>query len=476
MELVRDKTKKDTYMCNTLLKMFKRGELRKDHPLQRKAGQWKTETRDGLIVTVIQQEDFDSIKICEQLNENGVTLWLIDGLQRLTTLDSYRNGLFRLGKSIENPIVYYQVARKNGSGEFEKDRNGNYIYDLVAYDLRGKSYKDLPDEIRERFDNYPIDVVKHLNCTDDEVGYHMRRYNRQTSMNSNQNGVTYMDSVAKYVKNIAGNKFFMEGNYTETEKRKGVIDRVISDSIMAMFHLDEWQKQPKKIGLFLNKNASENEFSILDENLNRLEKIVDDTTKKLFNTKNSFIWFAVYNNFLKLELNDIEFSKFLHAFIETLCKEKIEEFDGMSFKEYDKNKSTKDKKVVKAKINAITSLMYKYFGKEKMEDKEEVNVLRFCQENMNEDINRDDIDLYDIAFDDYTIEVDNDSKLLDKKNRPSFIALVAYAFKEELDMYLPAWMSEYFMTHNSYNIDQVKNYYDMKNDFDLYVKTKKSAA
>ena len=40
MELVRDKTKHDTYMNSTLQNMFKRGELRRDHPQQRKADQW----------------------------------------------------------------------------------------------------------------------------------------------------------------------------------------------------------------------------------------------------------------------------------------------------------------------------------------------------------------------------------------------------------------------------------------------------
>ena len=82
----RDKTKKDTYMCATLLNMFSRRELRKNHPQQRKADKWKSDARDGFIATAIKHEDVDSIKICEQLVDGKVILWLIDGLQRLSLI------------------------------------------------------------------------------------------------------------------------------------------------------------------------------------------------------------------------------------------------------------------------------------------------------------------------------------------------------------------------------------------------------
>ena len=95
--LGRDKTKKDTYMVKTLLNMFKRKQLNKNHPLQRKADQWTDEAKSGLVATVIKGEDVDSIKICEQiLSSTEFILWLIDGLQRLTVLESYCNNAFKI--------------------------------------------------------------------------------------------------------------------------------------------------------------------------------------------------------------------------------------------------------------------------------------------------------------------------------------------------------------------------------------------
>ena len=89
MELLRDKIKRDTYMVSKLCNMIARGDLRDNHPQQRKSGQWSKETRDNFIVTVIKNEDFDPIKICEQLTDKGIVLWLIDGLQRSTTIENY---------------------------------------------------------------------------------------------------------------------------------------------------------------------------------------------------------------------------------------------------------------------------------------------------------------------------------------------------------------------------------------------------
>ena len=165
--LGRDKTKKDTYMVKTLLNMFKRKQLNKNHPLQRKADQWTDEAKSGLVATVIKGEDVDSIKICEQiLSSTEFILWLIDGLQRLTVLESYRNNAFKIGKSLEMPYVYYQ--KENDDGEME----------TIKYDLRGRYFEDLPEELQDAFDSYAIDVVKHLDCSDDEVAYIIGRYNR----------------------------------------------------------------------------------------------------------------------------------------------------------------------------------------------------------------------------------------------------------------------------------------------------------
>ena len=80
----RDKTQKKTYMLKDILEKFEAGTFDKNHPLQRRSGRWPKDYKSGLITTVLRNEDFDPIKLCEQIFDDSFKLWLIDGLQRLT--------------------------------------------------------------------------------------------------------------------------------------------------------------------------------------------------------------------------------------------------------------------------------------------------------------------------------------------------------------------------------------------------------
>lgn len=456
--LGRDKTKKDTYMVKTLLNMFKRKQLNKNHPLQRKADQWTDEAKSGLVATVIKGEDIDSIKICEQiLSSTEFILWLIDGLQRLTVLESYRNNAFKIGKSLEMPYVYYQ--KENEDGEME----------TIKYDLRGRHFDDLPEELQDAFDSYAIDVVKHLDCSDEEVAYHIGRYNRQTSMNTNQKNILPMYKVAGFIKKISDNNVFFEecGAYTEIEIRKGVVDRVVSESIMTMFHLDNWNKG-KAMSKFLNENAMQKEFEIFESELDRLYKIIEKkTTGKLFNSKNSFIWFAAFHKFTRYGVDDLKFKDFLIAFQNGLHSKTFEEYDNYSFDTYENNKSTKDKKVVLAKLDMLDKLMREYLHIEEVEsDKnEDASVLNFVKENVNPNVTEEDMKDYEEFYeDDLKIEVDNSSKLLEEPNTKSMLALIAYVMNSNIKLNtFKKWLVDFFTKNNTYNTNQTENYMYMRN-------------
>lgn len=461
----RDKTKKDTYMLKTLLNMFKRKQIDKNHPLQRKPDQWTDEAKSGLVATIIKGEDVDSIKICEQiLNSVEFILWLIDGLQRLTVLEEFRNNAFKIGKALEMPFVYYQKENKNGEME------------TIEYDLRGKFFKDLPEELQDAYDSYAIDVVKHLDCTDEEVAYHIGRYNRQTSMNTNQKNILPMYKVAKFIKIISDNNVFFKecSTCTEIEKRKGVIDRVVSESIMTMFHLDRWAKG-KTMSKYLNENASEEEFKIFEDELNRLSKIVDKkTTGQLFNSKNSFIWFTVFHKFTSYEISDDRFRDFLIAFQDNLHTKTFNEYDNESFDTYDSNRSTKDKKVVLAKLDMLDKLMREYLHIEDTEIIVSAEELEITNEDFIskvvdipiEDV-KQDMSFYETTLDDMETETIKDgSKLLDVANRLSLLAMVAYSYKNDVD--IEEWLKDYAANNNMYIKDQKKNFLIMVESLKQY--------
>lgn len=505
-------------MVIKIFNMLKRGDLRIDHPLQRKPNQFDIKTRDGLIATIIKDEDMDSIKICEQLGENGVTLWLIDGLQRLTTIQMYRNGVFKLGRSIEFPIIKYQLAKKDKSGRLIKNKDGELEYDIVEYDLRGKGYADLSEELKEMIDNYKINIVKHLDCTDEEVGYHIRRYNRQVPMNTSQNSITYMDNTAGYVKDITINsRFFKDcGYYTENERRKNILDKIVIESIMTMFHLDHWQKNANKLGSYVNSNARKEEFEIFKNNLHRLERIIT-APNKLFNSKNSFIWFALFYRFTKLGMDDVKFKNFLDEFLNSLHSRQI---DGTSFDELNQNRATKDKSVVMKKLDILEKLMLEYlhinreeiyseftvrneelkkyihefnrtdFGKflnirndnDKIrvavqslmmicgeKDLSDRAVLAFINTWHGEKEMMEDTLFYTCVLNDWSLNIDHSSDFFHRQNTAVLIGVVSYAYKKEYDDDICIeWLDKFIQLGKTSGADLLENYQIMTTDLDNY--------
>lgn len=369
MELLRDKIKRDTYMVSKLCNMIARGDLRDNHPQQRKSGQWNKETRDNFIVTVIKNEDFDPIKICEQLTEKGVVLWLIDGLQRSTTIENFKAGRFKLGRNINPSSVEYQEATR--------DEEGNITYQNVTYDLRGKAYKDLPEKLKEDFDNCPVDVVKHLDCTDEEVGRHIVRYNSGRPMVAAQKISAYMHNTAKHVKKLAGHAFFNDcANYSENADRNGTVDKVVSEVVMGLNFFGFWNKNAQKIGTYLNNNATKEMFDKFEEYLDRLLEVITPETGKLFTPKNALLWFMLFDRFDKSGMSDDKFQLFLENY-EELKKVKVEvqheyevvngsgeKTNVLSFAELDVCKSTKDKGIIEDKLHILETVMNEFLQEE----------------------------------------------------------------------------------------------------------------
>lgn len=482
MELLRDKIKRDTYMVSKLSGMINRGDLKENHPQQRKSGQWDNATRDNFIVTVIKNEDFDPIKICEQLTKEGVVLWLIDGLQRSTTIANYKSGKFALGKKIDPCVIEYQ--------ETVKDENGNTTYQNVTYDLRGKAYKDLPEKLKEEFDNCPVNVVKHLDCTDEEVGRHIVRYNSGRPMVVAQKISAYMYNTAKYVKKLSGHAFFNDcANYSSTADKNGTVDKVVSETIMGLNFFDVWNKDARKIGKHLNDNATEDMFNCFENYLDRLLEVITPETGKLFSSKNALIWFMLFDKFTKKGLPDNKFQLFLENYEEfkrikvkvsheyMLIKGSGEYTDTLSFAELDGCKSTKDKGVMEDKIYILETVMNDFLhnsNEDSIEtldhEDEDIKAIDIINEYTEASVDSEDVELYEMMTNDFSESIEDiNSEFLSEKNRPSFVALVWYADLIGKSQLLNEWLPV-FEKEKKIIVDQKKNFLHMKNDFEQYLK------
>ena len=398
---------------------------------------------DGLAVTILNDDYIPPLILAEE--ESGKTV-IVDGGSRTAAFMMIRYGNHKIKPSVENPIIKYK--------KMEKDDNNKVIWSDAEFDIRNKTYEQFPKELQKKFDEYQVETVIH-ECDAETVSMYLRRYNVHTGMNANQKMFIYLPKFADHIRNIAGRNFFINNcDINDNEKEKGMLERVIAETVMSMFHFDKWNKNGKKIATYLNENASEDQFNKLDSNLERLENIITKETKTLFNSKDCFIWLTLFEKFTQFGLDDAKFGEFLNAFVDDLKDKPV---DGKLFYTADEKGSTKDKSVVVDKLHILETLM-----KEFLHIEAPITPESFIAEMVGLPIEKVEpvMEVYEETLDgleDNTIR--DGSKLLDDANRLSLLAMVAYSYKNDID--LDDWLEDYAANNNMYYPDQRKNYLHM---------------
>lgn len=208
------------------------------------------------------------------------------------------------------------------------------------------------------------------------------------------------------------------------------------------------------------ESSSKNEFDKLNDNLNRLELIYDDSFKGVFTVKDSFIWFTLFDRFTALNLPDTRFSGFIKEFNNVLSKKEI---DGKAFFEIDRKRSTKDKTVIVEKLKILEALMHEYLRNHSLSLETEA----FIADVLDIDIEKvkEEMEVYNETLDDLADKTIKDgSKLLDGENRMSLLAMVAYSYEKDVD--LDEWLTEYAEKNNRYFPDQRKNFLYMRSELE----------
>lgn len=239
------------------------------------------------------------------------------------------------------------------------------------------------------------------------------------------------------------------------------------ETVICMFHMDNWKKG-KQIGEYLNKHSSMEQFEVLNQEIGQLEKIMTDDLYSVFTAKDSFIWFTLFHRFTYAGLENEKFAEFLAAYQKELHAKEV---NGMLFETVDKGKGTKDKTVILNKLMILETLMCEYLHIEK-EDLEEVNLLEFVRENVNPDAVQEDIELYKDMLRDFIEKAERGSRLFDKYNQPSLVAVIAYVCKN--DIKLDDWIMDFFAGNETYIRNQEENYLFMKYDLEDFIKLKKA--
>ena len=446
--------RKQVYTMEQYTKNVREGYITNDADTQRNPA-WKPIV-DGLAVTILTDDYISPIILAEE--ESG-QIHIVDGGSRTAAFKMIRFGNHKIKSSVENPIIPYK--------KLVKDENGKTKFEDAEFDIRNKTFEQFPKELQKKFDEYQIDTVIHENCNKEKIAMYMVRYNTRKNFTANQKQFLYVPKFAEQIRDITSKEFFLNKcNIKDSEKEGGILERIAYESVMITNFLDKWNKTSNKNPLYINENATDEQFKKLNDNITRLENIVTDDTKSLFNAKDSFIWFALFDKFTQTGFDDVEFGRFLNAFVNGLRNKEV---DGKQFDRVDDTGSTKDKANIVAKLHILETLMREYLH---IEDNDElVNEEEFISEIVDLPIEsvKEDMDFYEKTLTDLENNTIRDgSKLLEVANHLSLLAMVAYSYKHDID--LEDWMTEFAAKNNTYIKDTKRNFYIMVDDLKKYNK------
>ncbi len=230
----------------------------------------------------------------------------------------------------------------------------------MKYDIRNKTYNQLPEELKDRFNGYQIEVAIHQDCDITEISKLVRKYNNHTAMNQAQRAFTYVDNFAQEIREITENRFFLDV-YTcnRNDRKNGTLERIVGDMVLLCNYPDQYRKDSKAAFKWLNENGTISDFNSLNDLLTRLTTSIEATKeiRTLFNSKNASVFVATFKAFMESGHEDKEFGKFLRWFVNGGNEIAI---DGKTWDMLDTSHSTRDTGTVHGKIDYLVALMEHY--------------------------------------------------------------------------------------------------------------------
>lgn len=426
---------------------------------------WDNPAINELIVTVLTEDYIPPIILGEEeLGGDLTQQYIVDGIQRTTALNKFRHMNWKTTKSFENSVIQYQAKMRDDEGHLIKDKDGSILWENREFDIKNKTFEQLPDELKKKFDDYQIRIVIHQNCTMQEISKLVRRYNRNKSMGSNQKALTWIPTYARKIKNIANNEFYKNCvSYSKSMRKNGTYEQTVANSVMATFHLNDWKKTPNDRNEYLEENSSFDEFEKVNEYGNRIAKVCGNKFQNIFVFKDILCWIATFDKFTKLGVKDNKFAEFVNALVNDLHDKVIGEW---SYDLLDKEAGTSDKKIIQAKIDIYTALMmdYLHIDTETLTINPEETTLSFVQENANPDATEEDIEFYRNMVED-CVRVDEP---VYQQCERAVIAIMAYACMKEQDEEFEKWIQKY-KNQTNFSSSQKVNYTYMKSSFDNFV-------
>ena len=355
------KIRKQTFSLDQYLKLMKAETIRSDQECQRMSGQWNANMVNELIATVLNDGYIPPIILGEETVNGIIRQWIIDGLQRSSSLSMFRYGNTKITKNLDECMITYQRKILDEDGKPKRDEQGEIVWEATEFNIRNKTYEQLPEELKDRFNGYQLETAVHQECDITEISKLVRKYNNHTAMNQAQRAFTYVDAFAGEIRRIIDNRFFLD-MYTcnRNDRKNGTLERIVGDMVLLCNYPDQYKKDTKQGFKWLNENGTISDFEDTNNLLARLMVSVDATPeiRKLFNSKHAHIFVAAFKAFTESGRNDTEFGRFLEWFVSGGSETEI---DGKVWDILGVDRSTRDAGVVHTKVDYLVALMGQYF-------------------------------------------------------------------------------------------------------------------
>ena len=184
------KPRKQTYTLQMYLQKMMDMDIRSDADVQRMSGAWNNGMINELVASVLNGDYIPPIILGEEENSQA---WIVDGLQRSTALMMFRHGSYRVSASVEEPVISYRAKARDSEGNVKIDGNGDVCWEGREFDIRRKTYKQMPEELQKIFNEYQLDCIIHENYGMQQISKLVRRYNFHKPMNVSQRTFTFCD-------------------------------------------------------------------------------------------------------------------------------------------------------------------------------------------------------------------------------------------------------------------------------------------
>ncbi|APT48376.1 DUF262 domain-containing protein [Bacillus safensis] len=301
-----------TWGAKQIKKMYKKGSINLNHPIQRKSEQWDNYGQSQFMNWVV--EGFPVYPLVA-LKEDGV-YYILDGKQRLSTIFSFMDNEF---------VLHDETPSSNG------------------YPMAEMLYEELPEELQEEIQDFSITIKYYEDLTDEEIERLFEGLNMGKPLSNIQAaraklGVSLSEEIVTLtdheIFNNENSKIIMSKNDIKGEANLRVITEffLIKDVFEWGYEIPSSGVTPKVISNYLkslrDNNNTSRYFEEAKEVLDYLYDVIDTPNKSFLKPANLPMLFYTANYAIVNDIDREAFKDWYESFT-TEFKKKKEERTGM---------------------------------------------------------------------------------------------------------------------------------------------------